>query len=246
MNLPQSASLIAPEAESKDRPSHARERLLQEATRIFAEKGFARASTREICQAAGANVAAIHYYFGDKEGLYRAVLLEPIARITGAFALDDPSQPLEVAMRGLLGAFLSPLVEGGDMQWLMRIHLREMVEPTSMLKDVIEQNVVPHFRALVVLLAHHAGVAEPDDDLHRLAFAITAMVNDYCMSREWMEALAPSLLAGPDALDRALDALVGYACALVQYEAQRRRGAPAPAAAATPVPDIKRSPKNAS
>lgn len=198
--------------------------MLWEATRIFAEKGFARASTREICQAAGTNVAAIHYYFGDKACLYRAVLLEPIARITGAFAQpEDADVPLEVSMRRLFGAFLKPLVEGGDMQWLMRIHLREMVEPTSLLKDVIEGNVLPHYRDLVALLARHVGVAEPDDDLHRLAFAVTAFVNDYCMSREWMEVLAPGLLEGPDALDRALDALVGYACALVRYESQRRQ-----------------------
>jgi hypothetical protein len=43
-----------------------------------------------------------------------------------------------------------------------------------------------------------------------------------------MEVLAPGLLEGPDALDRALDALVGYACALVRYEAQRRQAPPLP------------------
>ena len=68
-----------PDAPSgQERGARARERLLLEATRIFAEKGFARASTREICQAAGQNVAAIHYYFGDKAGLYRAALVRPI------------------------------------------------------------------------------------------------------------------------------------------------------------------------
>lgn len=226
----QPSAAPAPAADPQDGKSlQARERLLWEATRIFAEKGFARASTREICQAAGANVAAIHYYFGDKAALYRAVLLEPIARITGAFSQpEDADAPIEQSMRRLLGAFLTPLVQGGDMQWLMRIHLREMVEPTSMLKDVIEANVLPHYRDLVALLARHVGVAEPDDDLHRLAFAVTAFVNDYCMSREWMEVLAPGLLEGPDALDRALDALVGYACALVRYEAQRRQAPPLP------------------
>jgi AcrR family transcriptional regulator len=212
-------------AASRDAGSDVRARLLQEATRIFADKGYARASTREICQAAGANVASIHYYFGDKPNLYRAVLLEPVARITSVWpAEDDPSLPLETAMRRLLGAFLTPMVAGGDMQLLLRIHLREMIEPTPMLRDVIERNVVPHYQGLVQLLSRHCGVDEPDDDLHRLAFAVTAMVNDYCMSREWMEALAPGLLSRPDALERALDSVVGYACALVQYERARRQG----------------------
>lgn len=49
-----------------------RERLLGAATRVFAARGFARAG---ICAAAGCNVGAVSYHFGDKAGLYRAVLL---------------------------------------------------------------------------------------------------------------------------------------------------------------------------
>lgn len=214
-----------------DPPADVRARLIQEATRIFADKGYARASTREICQAAGANVASIHYYFGDKAHLYRTVLLEPVVRITSVWPEhDDPAVPLETAMRHLLGAFLGPMVQGGDMEMLLRIHLREMVEPTPILRDVLERSVVPHYRSLVALLARHCGVAEPDDDLHRLAFAVTAMVNDYCMSRDWMQVLAPGLLSRPDALERALDSLVGYACALVHHERQRRQVLAGPSA----------------
>ena len=56
----------------------ARSRLLNCALQLFSEKGFAKTSTREIAQAADANIAAIAYYFGDKAGLYRAVFTEPL------------------------------------------------------------------------------------------------------------------------------------------------------------------------
>src|ERR1041384_8445423 len=49
-------------------------RLLEAAGEIFAEYGYRAPTVRQICEKAGANLAAINYHFGDKEGLYMAVL----------------------------------------------------------------------------------------------------------------------------------------------------------------------------
>ncbi|MEZ6108609.1 MAG: TetR family transcriptional regulator [Pirellulaceae bacterium] len=51
-----------------------KERLVQAAGPIFARSGFAEATVREICDSAGANLAAINYHFGDKWGLYVATI----------------------------------------------------------------------------------------------------------------------------------------------------------------------------
>src|SRR5688572_10761783 len=56
--------------------AQSRERLLLAAMKLFAEQGFAKTSTREIALAAGTNIAAISYYFGDKAGLYRAAFIK--------------------------------------------------------------------------------------------------------------------------------------------------------------------------
>ena len=47
-----------------------RQRILESAGKCFAAKGFASTTVREVCAAAGVNVAAINYHFGDKRRLY--------------------------------------------------------------------------------------------------------------------------------------------------------------------------------
>jgi len=60
--------------EPPDTSESTAERLLEAARRVFASKGFAGASIREITSAAGANLGAVTYHFGSKQGLYDAVL----------------------------------------------------------------------------------------------------------------------------------------------------------------------------
>lgn len=213
----------------------AREALLRHATAIFGAKGFAAASTREICEAAGVNIASIHYYFGDKQGLYREVLLRPLTAFRAEFGrFDDPALGFEQAMRMFLAPFVaSAACDGADSDELhvMRLHLREMLEPTPAFREVVAQVIAPLHQAVSALLARHCGLRQADDDLHQLVFALAAMANDYCMSREFMKMLAPGVLSRPNAHEQILDRLVGYSRALLDHEiARRAAAASAPAA----------------
>jgi AcrR family transcriptional regulator len=234
---PRSTSSPAdPGLATKDRPAtNARVQLIRHATAIFAAKGFAAASTREICEAAGVNVAAIHYYFGDKEGLYRETLLVPIQEVIDAFGrFDDPALPFEDAMRMFMAPVLGVAADDRDAALeaqVMKMHLREMLEPSAAFREVVAQTILPAHQALAGILARQCGLKTPDDDIHQLAFALVAMANDYCMSREFMKLLAPGVLDRPQANEKILERLVGYACALLDHENARRREA-APAARA--------------
>jgi AcrR family transcriptional regulator len=55
-------------------PAETRRGILRAAEESFATAGFVGATTRQVAARAGVNVATLHYHFGNKERLYRAVL----------------------------------------------------------------------------------------------------------------------------------------------------------------------------
>ena len=59
--------------EARPKEGSTKARILREAENLFARKGFKGTTTREIVNAAGANIALLHYYWGSKEELWNAV-----------------------------------------------------------------------------------------------------------------------------------------------------------------------------
>ena len=58
-----------------------RDRILDAAEQLFAEHGVEGASLRQITREADVNIAAIHYHYGSRDGLVRAVLDRVVAPI---------------------------------------------------------------------------------------------------------------------------------------------------------------------
>jgi AcrR family transcriptional regulator len=98
------------------RGADTRERLLDAAEQIFAERGFEGASMRAVTQAAGSSVSAANYHFGSKEALLRETLLRRVGplnerRLARLDALEEKAggRPLEVET--IVEAFLRPVFE---------------------------------------------------------------------------------------------------------------------------------------
>jgi AcrR family transcriptional regulator len=203
--------------------AEARSRLLDAALTLFAEKGFAKTSTREIAQAAQVNIASISYYFGDKAGLYRAVFTDPRCNPNvPPESIADAGISLEQALQRLMGSFLSPLKQGDLQQQCMKLHFREMLEPTGVWQEEIDSNIKPAHAALVNVLCRHLGLAKADDDIHTLAFSISGLGVMLHIGCDVVTSIRPQLVASHAALDRYCDRLVAYAMALTDAEGQRR------------------------
>lgn len=211
-----------------------RERLLHAALRLFAQQGFAKTSTREIAEAAGVNLAAISYYFGDKQGLYRAVFLESQGKPEEEIArYADPSLSLADALRGLYLSFVEPLRQGDLAQLCIKLHAREFLEPTGLWQQEIHEFIAPMHEALVQVLCRHLGLRAPDIEVRRLALSLAGLGVHLHVCTDVMDALAPNLVRGPRAFDLWLDRLVMYGEAMVQAETRRRMPATPAAPAST-------------
>src|SRR5579863_5262522 len=109
-----------------------RNKLIQAAGHVFAERGYRAATIREICRRAGANVAAVNYTFGDKMGLYTEVLRHSVqASKTAAMsaALDANLSP-EDTIRGVIRARLMSLCQETRPDWHIRLVMHECSHPT--------------------------------------------------------------------------------------------------------------------
>jgi len=200
-----------------------RERLLLAAMKLFGEQGFSSTSTREIALAAGANVSAISYYFGDKAGLYKAALtdfLPPPQKNIEMF--DQPGFTLRQSLEGYYAQLLGPMLEGDDAELALRLWLREVLEPRGVWAEELNTGIRAEHMAFAAVLARHLG-GPVDDDIHRLVHACAAFGVHLMIGGDVIKALTPQLLSGPEALRDWIPRLADFAEAIVLAEQQKRQ-----------------------
>jgi AcrR family transcriptional regulator len=125
-------------------PDETRTRLLHAAGDIFSDVGFRRATVRDICNRAGANIAAVNYHFGDKEGLYAEVVKSGFALGIEKYPVDmavPPNATPEQRLLGFVRSFMYRTLGQGDHARSGRIMVWEMVEPTAVLDALFNERI---------------------------------------------------------------------------------------------------------
>lgn len=95
--------------------SGSKRKLLDAAEQLFAEKGFEAVSVRDITQLAKANVAAVNYHFGSRDGLLTLVMMRYMTpvneeRIARLETLERKSSGKTVPLEEIIDALVRPLV----------------------------------------------------------------------------------------------------------------------------------------
>jgi AcrR family transcriptional regulator len=194
-----------------------RQRLLEVAGQVFAEKGFDRTTGKEICEQAGINTAAVNYYYGGIEGLYAVVVQEAHNRFvtfaaTKAAIADktDARAKLEAILELIVRTIVGPTLSS----WVLRVIGREVVAPSPVLERLRDKEFLPKTRILKSIVSELMGLPEDHPAVARGCVSVMAPCFMLLIfDRDTLKRAFPSLGLGTDDATALVRHMVQYALA---------------------------------
>jgi TetR/AcrR family transcriptional regulator, regulator of cefoperazone and chloramphenicol sensitivity len=173
-----------------------RERIADAAGQIFAERGFDGTTVRDICQRAGANVAAVNYYFGDKQRLYVEAVVQAHRWRMEQYPLPpwEESTPAETRLADFILTFVRRVRSGPDGTWHSKLMMREMANPTEACAELVQSSIRPQFEILLQILRELMPAASTHDQLRLTAFSIVGQ----CLFYHFADPVIRNLLSSDD------------------------------------------------
>lgn len=152
-----------------------RTRMLLAAGPVFAAKGYDRATIREICDAAGVNLASVNYHFGDKHTLYIQTVRH--ARELRVEQVPWPELPSSASIGEQLLAYVETMLRrmlGADAEpWQTQLMMRELLDPTEDCRAMVEDFFRPRLNRLLQIL--NGIYPDSFDEARRHQFAFSVM-----------------------------------------------------------------------
>ena len=195
-----------------------RDKLLDVAGRIFSDRGYRAATIRQICVAAGANVAAVNYHFGDKLGLYTEVVRQSarLAEFQAAQIALDLSAPPEEILRAVIRARIHSLFRGDRPDWNFRIMAHELAQPTPALRRLVNKAGQPLFHRLLGLIGGMIGLPAEDESTRLCAISLLGQIMVYALAGPLVTAIWPKFELTPDQVERIADHIADFSLSYIQ------------------------------
>src|ERR1700690_2259174 len=139
-STPRTTSKVRSATAGYPKGEETRQRILEVALKVFGDASYQTATTRRIAEAAGVSLPTLQYYFGDKEGLYRAcaeAIVERFRRHTTAAAAqareslhaDGAADTALVHLKALIRALAGFLVGSKEAERWAAFVARELRDP---------------------------------------------------------------------------------------------------------------------
>lgn len=196
--------------------------MIESARGIFSEVGYQAATTRQICIRAHANAAAVNYHFGDKLGLYRAVLVavtdyQESRPAWTALLAEAPETALKKFIVMMFQSMTS--LEGADPYAKLMAH--ELSQPTPGLVLVVEQMIRPRALLLCAIVAKIIGRPERAALTERCAQSILAQIVHPVHARPVIKLLFPERVLGENTVEATIEHITDFSLAALGVLAGR-------------------------
>lgn len=169
-----------------------RARLVEAAREVFSQHGFQGATVREICRRAGANVAAVNYHFGSKDGLLaEAFNFNRLKALQTENATADACP--EKRLRLFVHDFMLMLLDEKSASRQCRMMARELADPTPALDKIVTEAIAPLHEFLGRLVREIVGDKVSDTDSRRCVISILGQCSFYYHSEPVLQRLTPEL-----------------------------------------------------
>jgi AcrR family transcriptional regulator len=178
-----------------------RDRIIEAAGVVFAERGFRGTTIRQITAKAGVNLAAVNYHFRDKAELYVRVLREAKAASAQIQIESLPGTPDE-RLRAFVRGFLESTLDPDRPAWHGRVFALEMSNPTPALDIVLRELMAPLCVRVRALVVEVIGQPVPAIELDLLISSLVSQCIHYSNCRPVIEQLAPDISQASDRIDR--------------------------------------------
>lgn len=194
-----------------------REKLLDVAGKIFADRGYHAATIREISDAAGANIAAVNYHFGDKLGLYTEVVHQSMrmAELEAMQNALDQQAPPEILLRSVIRVRLRGVTRRDRPDWYFRILMHELAQPTPALRQLINKVGRPLFERMLGLIGGMIGLPANDDKTRLCAISVMGQILVYVFSMPLLTGVWPELRMTPEQVDRIADHIAEFSLSYI-------------------------------
>lgn len=168
---------------SKDTPDQ-RERVLDAAAALFAEKGYGGTGMREIARVAGVSLSMINYYFGSKQGVLEELLDTHQARYIAAVrAALESAETVEGKVRAWARTAVEHARRSGP---AMRVAFIDLPREAP---GVLEAKAARIGEVAALMIEHVFGPLGRQADVPLLGPGFGSMIMSHFMARPMMEAV---------------------------------------------------------
>ena len=149
---------------AREAPRSTKARILTAAEEVFATKGFAGASTREIAAMASVNISSLHYHWESKETLYFAVFQNIYDRILEVVRASLPDSPPEKSARSVIDEAMGRLFDFfADHPNVPKLMVRRLLESSENELEIERNIAIPAWRLFSVWMAQSGQKLKESD-----------------------------------------------------------------------------------